>query len=85
MTQREHLYALVATLPDGELTPATRFLEYLRDRREDPVLTALARAPFDDEPLSEDDLQALEEALADRAAGRVFSHEEVRRSVQGSR
>lgn len=85
MTQREHLYALVATLPEGELTPATRFLEYLHDRREDPVLTALAQAPLDDEPLSAEDQQALEEAFADRTAGRVLSHEEIRRSVLGSR
>ena len=84
MTEREHLYALVEALPDSEIKPATRFLEYLRDQHLDPVSLALDRAPLDDEPLTEDDERALEEALQDRDQGRVFSHEEVRSSLQGN-
>jgi hypothetical protein len=43
----------------------------------DPVLRALEQAPADDEPLTEDDLEALQEAFEDRDEGRVRSHEEV--------
>jgi len=81
MTAREHLYELVEALPESEIEPAARFLEFLRFRLDDPVLRALERAPLDDEPLTDEDAQALEEALADRDHGRVFSHEEVRRSL----
>ncbi len=83
MTAREHLYALVESLPEDELKPAVRFLEFLKDLRGDPVLRALERAPIDDEPLTEEDVRALEEAYEDRAQGRVYSHDEVRRSLLG--
>ncbi|RMH21646.1 MAG: hypothetical protein D6696_05330 [Acidobacteria bacterium] len=81
MTDREHLHQLVEALPEDDLAPAVRLLESLRDA--DPVLQALERAPLDDEPLSPQDARALEEALEDRAQGRIFSHEEVRRSLLG--
>ncbi len=83
MTRREQLYALVETLPESELKPATRFLEYLRDQNPDPVSLALDRAPIDDEPLTEEDAKALDEALQDREQGRVFSHEEIRSGLLG--
>lgn len=82
MTEREHLYALVEALPDSEVKPATRFLEYLRDQHLDPVSLALDRAPLDDEPLTGEDERALEEAFQDRDRGRVFSHEVIRGSLQ---
>lgn len=50
---------------------------------DDPVLKALRDAPPDDEPLTEEDIAALEEAYEDLAQGRVFSHEEVRRQLLG--
>ncbi len=81
MTQREQLYALVETLPETELQPATRFLEYLRDQHTDPVALALERAPIDDEPVTAEEAKALEEALQDRVQGRVYSHQEIRNSL----
>ena len=39
----------------------------------DPVLLALLSAPEDDEPVTEEDLQALDEARADREAGRTIT------------
>lgn len=48
---------------------------------DDPVLKALRDAPPDDEPLTEEDVAALEEAYEDLAQGRVFSHEEVWRRL----
>ncbi len=81
MTEREQLYALVDTLPETELRPATRFLEYLRDQHPDPVALALDRAPIDDEPVTEAEAKALEEAFRDRDQGRVYPHEDLRSSL----
>jgi hypothetical protein len=50
---------------------------------DDPVRAALRDAPPDDEPLTEDDVAALEEAYEDLVQGRVVSHEEVRRRLLG--
>ena len=49
--------------------------------RTDPVLTALRNAPLDDEGVTEDDLAGLEEARKAVAEGRVYSNEEVMRSL----
>jgi hypothetical protein len=81
MTERERLRALVDGLPEQEVHVALRFVEYLRETEEDPVLKALREAPLDDEPVTEEDLKALEEAWEDVRQGRVVSHEEVRRRV----
>ena len=77
---KEHLHSLVEQLPEGELHTALRFLEYLRDTG-DPVLRAFMNAPEDDEPLTDEDRAAIEEAKEDLAAGRVMSHEELRRRL----
>jgi hypothetical protein len=84
MTDREQLRALVDTLPDDELRPALRFLEFLRNQGAPPALRALALAPMDDEPMTDEDRAALEEARADVAAGRVVSHAEARRRLLGT-
>ena len=48
------------------------------------LVDALRDAPVDDEPLTEEDLAALEEAWEDVAHGRLISHEEIRRRFLGS-
>lgn len=83
MTERERLHELIEDLPEGEVHAALRFVEYLRHSDDDPVLRALEEAPPDDEPLSEDDVAALEEAWEDVRQGRLVSHEELRRQVLG--
>lgn len=83
MTERERLRALVDGLPEQEVHAALRFVEYLQETEEDPVLKALREAPLDDEPVTEEDLKALEEAWEDVRQGRVVSHEEIRRRVFG--
>ncbi len=46
----------------------------------DPVLLALANAPVDDEPETDDERQAVESSKAElRSGGRLFTHEEVRK------
>jgi hypothetical protein len=47
----------------------------------DPLGRRLDAAPLDDEPLTADDLEAIEEARKDIAAGRCVSLEELRREL----
>ncbi len=49
------------------------------DPAEDPVLEALRNAPIDDEPETEEERRSIDEAIADEHAGRILSHEEVRK------
>lgn len=79
MVNRRALHALVEELSDDDVVPAKRFLEYLRFRGRDPLRTLLDSAPLDDEPLTEEELVAVREGLAEEARGEVVSQEEVER------
>ena len=79
-TARVAIHRLVDELPDGELQAAKRYMEYLRNMK-DPLVRKLSEAPYDDEPLTEDDEAALQQGLADIAAGRVYTAEEVKREL----
>lgn len=83
MTDRERLHSLVDDLPEGEVRAALHFVESLRTSEEDPVLRALRDAPLDDEPVTEEDRAALEEAWEDVRQGRLTAHKEVRLRVLG--
>ncbi len=80
---REELHRLVDALPDEELYAAVRYLDYLRRTSLAYLREVLDKAPIDDEPLTEEDLKAIEEAEAEIARGEVLSWEEVRREFQG--
>ena len=69
---------LIDGMPPDELLVIKRFIQYVRDM-EDPFLRNLAEAPWDDEPLSDEDIAAIAEAEADIKAGRLIPHEEVMR------
>ena len=73
---KERLYRLVDQIPEGEVHAAERFLEYLA-AAQDPVMHALLNAPEDDEPLSDEDREALEEGRRALAEGDVVSDEEL--------
>jgi predicted transcriptional regulator len=75
---RDELRQLLDQLSDQDLYTAKRFLAYLRNTR-DPMMQKLVEAPYDDEPLTEEDEAALAEAYEDLAAGRVVTMEEVER------
>lgn len=47
----------------------------------DLVLESRKDAPWDDEPLTPDDKEAIAEANADYAAGRVVSQEDLRKEL----
>jgi hypothetical protein len=79
MNARHVLHTLVDELPEGELTAAQRFLEYLRQHGRDPLRSLLDSAPLDDEPLTDEDRAAIEEAREEKARGDVVSQGEVER------
>jgi hypothetical protein len=76
MTNREKLHRLVDELAEAELAPTLRLVE---TQRHDPMLQALADAPEDDEPWTDEDEAAVAEGRADLAAGRTVSLDEMLR------
>lgn len=76
MTTREKLHRLVDELAEAELAPTLRLVE---TQRHDPMLQALADAPEDDEPWTDEDEAAVAEGRADLAAGRTVSLDEMLR------
>jgi hypothetical protein len=77
---RAHLHELVEGLPESEVVTAERFLEYLSLAR-DPLLRALAAAPLDDEPESDEDSKAIEEGRTALARGDTIPDQELRRQL----
>ena len=74
---RQAIKDLIDDLPDLELHAVKRFVQYVRDM-DDPLLRLMAEAPWDDEPVTEEDLEAIEESNRDIAAGRVISHQDLK-------
>jgi hypothetical protein len=79
VTTKEALHRLVDELPDEELPEAERMLQALTIA--DPVERSLALAPVEEEPLSDEDLAALEEGRAEAARGETLSTDELRREL----
>lgn len=79
-TRRDGLHRLVDELPEGELHSARRFLESLRGAG-DPVLRSLMEAPEDDEELTEEEKEAIDEAWQDYLRGDVISSEDAKREL----
>ncbi len=73
---RESLYMLINDLPDSQLPEAERLLQ---------VLHLKATTPIDDEPLTEDDREAILEARSDINRANTISHEEAMRQLLGDR
>lgn len=84
MKKRKRLYELVDLLPVSEAKTAERLLEALCvSGHAEPLLRRLWTAPYDDEPETEEERQAVAEAYEDISAGRVRPWEEVRRELAG--
>ena len=77
MTTREALHRLVDSIPPAQFEDARQRLEPLAD----PFLASLANAPYDDEPETDEERAAVEEAKADSAAGNYTSLEDLRREM----
>jgi predicted transcriptional regulator len=82
MTTKERLHKLVDELSEAEADDALR---YVASRREGEATDSFARwldsRPEDDEPLTAEDEEAIAEGLADKAAGRLTSLEEIKREL----
>ncbi|MSQ27848.1 MAG: hypothetical protein EXR51_06895 [Dehalococcoidia bacterium] len=79
MTTKQRLHELVDRLPEGETGLAERLLE---DLLEDPVAVALRNAPLDDEPETEEERAAVEEAKAAYRRGEYLTDEDVARALK---
>lgn len=77
---KQELHRLLDELSDRDLYTAKRFMAYLRNTR-DPMMQKLVEAPYDDEPLTEEDEAALAEGWEAFARGDVYSDEEVRHQL----
>ena len=81
MVSKEELKRLIDEMPASELGAAQRFLEFLKQREKGPLDRALEAAPIDDEPITDDEQTAAKEAKRDILAGRIRSHDDVRRQL----
>ena len=82
MATKDDLHKLIEQLPEDEIQAATLYLQHLHDRQA-PVLAALLNAPEDDEPETEWERQAVNEALADLEAGRMATSGEILHDISG--
>ncbi len=73
---------LIDGMPPDELLVIKRFVQYVRDM-EDPFLRNLAEAPWDDEPLTEEDLAAImEDENSDSETDAPIPAEELYRELK---
>ncbi|WP_040289005.1 hypothetical protein [Alicyclobacillus hesperidum] len=79
--QRDELHRLIDQLPDSEVTPALRYLRYLRDLGEDPLMKQLSKAPLDDEPESPGEREGADQARQEMQQGQLFTNEELEREL----
>ena len=72
--EKQHAHELVERLDAAQIPTAVRFLEFMLL---DPVSRALATAPYDDEPLSDAERRAIDEANEWLKHNEGIPHEEV--------
>jgi len=77
---KERLHELVDLIPEKEVHAAERYLEYLAEHG-DPFIRKLMNAPYDDEPVTEEEEAGVREAWADYEAGRVQTLDEVKEEL----
>ena len=78
--RRERLHRLVDDMHEGELETVETFIDFVHERG-DPVLRALMNAPYDDEPVTDEERAAIQEGLDALEAGDVFTMEEVEKEL----
>ncbi|MGA2328873.1 MAG: hypothetical protein ABSH05_21570 [Bryobacteraceae bacterium] len=72
-SERQHAYELIDRLAPGQLAALVDLLEAMLD----PVSRAIANAPVDDEPVTEEEEQALAEAREWLNHNTPIPHEQV--------
>jgi len=76
--EREETRRLLELVPDEDMPTLARIVRALVAT---PAAVSLEDAPEDDEPVTQEDIEAQAEARADIAAGHVYSHEEAKRLI----
>jgi len=71
--QKQHAHELVERLDAGQLDAVVRLLEVMTD----PVARAIANAPIEDEPISQEEIKALDEAREWLKHNEPVPHEQV--------
>jgi len=74
MATKDTLHRLIDDLPDSLVDEAARRLTQLQD---DPILRAFLEAPEDDEPLTPEEIAAVEEGEAEMARGETIPWDEA--------
>ena len=77
---KRRLHRLIDELPEDEIRAAERYLEFLC-ACQDPPIQALESAPEDDEPVTDEEREAVEEAERAFADGDVVSDAHVRANL----
>ena len=70
---KQHAFELINRMSTGQVSAVVGLLEAMLD----PVSIALANAPYDDEPVSEEEARDIAESHAAYARGEVVSNDEV--------
>jgi hypothetical protein len=70
---KHHAHELIERLAPTQIAAVVSLLEVMLD----PVAVALANAPYDDEPVSEEEAREIAAARASLACGEGIPHEEV--------
>ena len=74
---KQRLQQLIDELPEDQIRAAERYLEFL-SASQDPLIQALQSAPEEDEPITDEEREAIEEAERAIADGDVVSDAYVR-------
>ncbi len=77
---KDDLHQLIEDLPDAEVHAAARYIQFLRSNR-DPFIQALLEAPLDDEPETEEELNAADEAWQEYLDGKARPWAQVREEL----
>ena len=74
---RRDIHYLVDALPERELAAAKRFLQFLQGVEYDSLHAALMAAPWDDEPESPEEIEAIQEAYQDAKQSAIVDDHEL--------
>lgn len=74
LTEKQLVHELIERLQPSQIATAARFLEFMLL---DPVSRSIATAPVDDEPLTQEDIQAIEASKEWFRHNKGIPHEEI--------